>query len=327
MVYDYSRVARVQARKRKNPLRKLTILSVYFFITTLGLYIVTHAVASKRSDVNFLSPFAEPLQQVSESIQGISTFFSSGLGDVVTQSLEDSTGDYSVYIKNMKTGEQYVYREHEEYLAASLYKLWTMGAVYTKIEAGELKKTDRLSASIESLNNTFDIASEEAELSEGTISKTIDEALEQMITISHNYSALLLTSKIKVSSTREFLTEYGLQESVVGADLPITTAHDIGRYFELLYHKEIVSEIYSEEMLSRLKRQQLNDRIPKQLPDSISVAHKTGELFGYKHDAGIVYAPKGDYVIVLLSDSKSPSGAAERMAELSKNVYDYFERK
>ncbi len=78
-------------------------------------------------------------------------------------------------------------------------------------------------------------------------------------------------------------------------------------------------------MLEILKRQRINDRIPKYLPDDLEVAHKTGELDGFKHDAGIVYTPKGDYLFIALSKSTSPAQAAERIALLSKEVYAYFD--
>ena len=56
------------------------------------------------------------------------------------------------------------------------------------------------------------------------------------------------------------------------------------------------------------------------------MGHKTGELDGYKHDAGIVYAPKGDYVIVVMSNTKDPQTAVDVIAKISKAVYDHFEK-
>ena len=336
MVYDYSRVSRIQQRRNaKSTTRKFFLISLYFFLAvsvlyfTVGLFSGNRAIVSGSGQAGeIISPVVASIQEsVDNSIKGIATLFSSGLRDTVDASLEGTTGTYAVYIKNLKTGEQYAVNENETFLSASLYKLWTMGTVYTQIEEGKLAKDDVISASIEDLNRQFGIGTEEAELTEGTVRKTVDEATEQMITISHNYSAILLTSKIKLASVRDFLITYGLSNSKVGSNLPETTAADIGRYYELLYKKEMVNEIYSDEMIARLKRQQLNDRIPELLPEETVVAHKTGELYGFKHDAGIVFAPKGDYIIVMLSDSKNPASAVQRMAQLSKDVYDYFESK
>jgi beta-lactamase class A len=77
-------------------------------------------------------------------------------------------------------------------------------------------------------------------------------------------------------------------------------------------------------MIDLLKKQALNDRLPKYLDSDIEVAHKTGELFGAKHDAGIVYAKTGDYVIVVLSDTKDYDKAAENIARYSEEIYNYF---
>ena len=82
----------------------------------------------------------------------------------------------------------------------------------------------------------------------------------------------------------------------------------------------------SNTMIEILKQQTFDDRIPKYLPKGIEVAHKTGEIGGFKHDAGIVFA-KDPILIVILSESNSPKGAAERIAELSRNIYGYFEDK
>lgn len=326
MVYDYSRVSRIQNRRRRGGnTRRIVVLSGYFFIVTLILYGFVNIISGSRAK-DLVSPAVATVQKtVDSSLQEFSALFSIGLRNVVESSLADTDGTYAVYIKNLKTGEFYATNENETFLSASLYKLWTMGAVYSQIQKGTLQKDDVLSADIEKLNDQFDIASESAELTEGKIQKSVDDAVEQMITISHNYSALLLTSTIKLSTVRDFLNTYDLSDSKVGSDLPETTAADIGKYYELLYKKEIINDIYSDEMLARLKRQRLNDRIPALLPDNIAVAHKTGELYGFKHDAGIVYAPKGDYVIVMLSDTKNPATAVNKMAQLSKNVYEYFE--
>ena len=77
-------------------------------------------------------------------------------------------------------------------------------------------------------------------------------------------------------------------------------------------------------MIELLKKQQLNDRIPKYLPSGTFVAHKTGELGYYKHDAGIVFSEQDNYILVVLSKTDSPSSGAEEIAKLSKAVYDYF---
>lgn len=248
------------------------------------------------------------------------------LEDNIEDALSGTKGTYSVVIKNMKTNDTFSQNPERKYLSASLYKLWLLAVVYDQLESGTLKKDTVLSADIASLNEKFDIASESAEQTEGKIELSVEEATEKMITISDNYSALLLSSKIGVSKMAQFLKNHGLSQSSVGTSstLPQTTAKDIALFFELLYSNKLVSVNASEEMKGLLKKQRLNDRIPKYLPKSVQVAHKTGELNGVKHDAGIVFTEKGNYLLIVLSESNDPNAAAERIAVLSQKVYEAF---
>ncbi len=244
------------------------------------------------------------------------------LKTTVTNSLAGSKGTYGVYIKNLKTEENYVLNGDRVFEPGSLYKLWVMGAVFEKIKNGDLKEDEVLTQKIDILNQKFEIASSEAELTGGTIEMTVKNALEQMISISHNYAALLLTENVGVSKIEAFLKQNGFKSNV-GSVLE-TTASDIGLFLEKLYKGELVSKNASLQMIEILKKQKLNDGLPKNLPADVKIAHKTGDIGWFKHDGGIVFAPRGDYIIVIMSESNSPLGAQERITNISKAVYDYF---
>ena len=245
------------------------------------------------------------------------------LEKTVEEALDSSKGSYGVVIKNLKNEESYYLNEHKEFEAGSLYKLWIMAEAFRQIQEGQLTEDEILSKDIAYLNKVFNIPSDSAELTDGEITLSVKNALNQMITISHNYAALLLTEKLKLSSVAAFLKDKGLSESRVGTDgsVPISTPSDIALYFEKLYKGELVS---SQKMSDLLKAQQLNNKLPKYLPKEVAVAHKTGEIGYFTHDAGLVFTPKGDYIIVVLSESNFPSGSEERIAKISQSVYDYF---
>lgn len=300
-------------------MKKLFYYSLSFFIlifTVLYLSLQQHVINKYV--------LKEVAQTIPQTQPFITPFMQPTLDDIVKQSLAGTKGKYSVVIKHLKTGEEYLLNAHEKYDAASLYKLWVMAAAYKQMAEGKLQKDEVLSDSINNINDSFHIASDEAELTEGEISTTVDNAINQMITISHNYSALILTRRIGPAYITNYIRDIGLQESSFKAP-PQTTASDIAFFLEKLYKKELVNDSSSTEMIKTMKRQQLNDRIPKYLPKAVEVAHKTGEIDWVKHDAGIVFTPQGDYVIVVLSESDFPQAAADRIADLSKTVYNYFE--
>lgn len=251
------------------------------------------------------------------------------LSEVVEKSLEGTSGTYAVYIKNLKTNESYSYNDNKTFQSGSLYKLWTMATVFNQIESENLKEDEKLSQGIAVLNRKFSISPENAEQTSGTITLTVKEALNQMITISHNYAALLLTEKVKLSTVSKWLEEKKFTNSKVGTDgsAPETTALDMALFMERLYRGELANSDSTTKMIELLKAQQLNNKLPLYLPPGTVIAHKTGELGWFSHDAGIVYTNKGDYVIVVMSESSSPKGAEERIAQLSKNVFEYFAKK
>lgn len=250
----------------------------------------------------------------------------SALSSVVSAALSGTTGTYGVVIKHLSTGESYSLNPHQSFSTGSLYKLWVMAAIYQRLQSGSLPENTTLSKNVADLNAEFSIASDEAELTTGTVTMSLDDALYQTIALSGNYSAFLLTDYIKSSGINSFLQDYGFSESKVGTNTsqPVTTAADTAKFFESLYTGRLANSQYTQSMLNLLKKQQLNEKLPKNLPDGVVIAHKTGELDNYTHDAGIVFTPHGNYIIVVLTQSDAPSLAQGRIADISQAVYKYF---
>ncbi len=273
--------------------------------------IVTPLVRDARVSTLTAVPSANP-----ESNQDLARMIEDALGG--------STGEYAVVVKNLTTGEKYTRQSDKNFEPASLYKLWVMATVFEQIANGKLVPDQVLSASVSELNSIFKISSDEAELTEGSISLTVSEAVEKMITISHNYAALLLVQKVRFTTVREFLKTAGLIHSNVGNDNPVTTASDIGLFLEMLATGKLVSQTASGQMLTLLQKQELKHKLPKYLPNSVKIAHKTGELGRFTHDVGIVFLQDSKYIIVILSESDDPAGAEDRIARLSELVYKHF---
>lgn len=253
---------------------------------------------------------------------------SSNLEKMVSKSLENSMGTYAMAIKNLKSGEEYYQEADRIFPAGSLYKLGTMLATLEQIEKGEVGEDETISGDVSQINRILGVSDEEAEVKQDRIDFTITDALRQMITISHNYAAVLLTEKVGVNKAQEAINRLGLVNTKIDTtDKPTTTARDMLTFFEKVYKREKVSVYTSSKIISLLLQQELNDRIPKYLPKEAKVAHKTGEIDFTKHDAGIVFTARGDYIIVVLSETDNPSVASERIANLSKEVYEYFSKK
>lgn len=317
-------------RNKQSFKKKFIKFLALILIGFIFMYIVFNQFLKKESDdiLHIITPLASSIPPINQILDK-NLQKNNSLKDAVKYALTGSQGVYGITIKNLKTGETFYSNEHKVFESGSLYKIWIMATAYNRIQNKTLKEDEVLSEEIAVLNEKFNISTESAEMTDGTITLPVHNAIEQMITISHNYAALLLTKKIKLSNVAVFLEQNGLSESKVGIDgsSPTSTPSDIALFFEKLYKGELANKENTDRMLDLLKMQQLNDKLPKYLPQDTVAAHKTGEIGWFSHDAGIVYSPKGDYIIVVLSDSSSPPRAEDRIAEVSKAVYEYFERK
>lgn len=332
IIKDYSYYSSYDIRRnRRGIVGKKSLTALLIFVLIIFLMFVKSFIQTPKEYVlsaSVISPLANEQTETIPSPTLAAERESKSLEKIVASALLNTKGEYGVGIINLKTAEQYFLNEHAVFESASLYKLWVMGAVYKKIDDGLLLQDKILSEDIKTLNEKFKINEELAEKKEGNVTLSVREALKQMITKSDNYAALLLAANVRLSNVQVFLNDNGLTESKVGTSElpPTTTTYDITLFFSKLYNGEFSSPVNNEEMMNYLKGQVLNSKLPKYLPLNTVFAHKTGELGQYSHDGGIVFENFGDYIIVVLSKSSSPKDANERIAEISKGVYEYFNK-
>jgi beta-lactamase class A len=300
----------------------IILSTITLVIASPAIYLVARNIRQPdESPAEIIRPIPDPvIISPTSTPMPVAT---SRIREAVESALTGTKGTYGVAVVNLKTGEKYFRGEHRVFDAGSLYKLWIMATVFDQINKGLLTEDQILSQDIAVLNGKFNIADEAAEQTEGTITLSVKEALNKMITISDNYAALLLSEKVKLSVVRSYLADHGFTESVLG-EPPTTTPYETAVFFEKLYRGELADAVSTAKMLDLLKLQQINTKLPKYIPDSVIIAHKTGELGSFSHDAGIVYTDKNDYVIVVFSESDFPQAAEDRIARVSQAVYNYF---
>lgn len=246
----------------------------------------------------------------------------------ITEYLADKQGDYAVYVKDLTSdsGKNASINSDQPFEAASLYKLFLMGAVFEEVNAGKLTLDTEISAKMSHLDSVLgsrDFGYEDYDDSE-IIGYTVREALQRIAAFSDNYAAVMLAEKIGWAKMQLLAQEIGTTQTSIKS--PITTsAEDVGLILDKLYRGEIVSIEASEQILDMLAKSQMNNRIPALLPEGTKVAHKTGELAGVRNDAGVVFLESHPYIIVIMSKNlKGEDDGVENLAQISKIVYDYY---
>lgn len=313
--------------KRRNYHKLLWLLIIFALSLSAFSFLISRYTGGDTT--NLISPLIKATQiilPVEKLESEVTPPIKGGLANVVQKETANFKGNYSVAVKNLKNNEFYYSNEHTSMQTASLYKLWVMATVYDQIRFGALSEDQTLSENIATLNSKFNIDQESAELTSGSLTLTVKNALIKMITISDNYAALLLTEKVGLAKVNTFLKNNSFTESSVGltGGPPQATASDMALFFEKLYRGKLNESKYTDSMIELLKAQKKNNKLPKYFDHSVVIAHKTGELGTFSHDAGIVYLPNNDYIIVVMTDSPSPVSTEDLIGRLSKNIYDYY---
>jgi beta-lactamase class A len=242
------------------------------------------------------------------------------LGQRISQRLAGRSGKFGIAIKDLDTGRGVLIDPDGEYEAASLFKLPVMYELFKQRELGGVSFDESLV--LTERHVAYDLGTLDREAG-STIE--LDVALERMITISDNSSAVLLTDRVGAFNVNQDMRSLGLEHTRILADDLATSPADMLAFLEMLARGQGVSPAASAEMIHLLARQRVNDRIPRLLPADTIVAHKTGNLPGVVNDVGIVYGPDLSFIVVVLVDRTADEGEATRVAsDLALTAYEHF---
>lgn len=238
------------------------------------------------------APAAAPVRQ--ESLQSMLEAFNS-----------HHAGKYAIVVKDLKTGETGAVNASRSMTSASLYKLFVAAKVYQRVDAGQTSLS--------------------APAGRGT-GRTVGSCTEIMIDISDNECGRALATILGWGRQDAELQKDGYTGTKL-SDPQMTSAGDAARLLERLYNGSLLSPGMSGEYLKHLKDQRVRDRLPKGLPVGTEIAHKTGDLNGYVHDAGIIYGPKTDYLVVMMSGPHgAPESAKPAFGDLNAKLWARLQR-
>ena len=221
-------------------------------------------------------------------------------------------GTWDLYYESLATGAyaeaQSGHGADARSISASLIKLYVMGAVYDAVAQGRLSHD------------------------------AVYGDLYSMITVSDNDACNRLVRQLGGGDAAAGMTAVNAFAQSLGcADTQMNrlmlqdngtenyvSARDCAAILRLICNGACVSETASSEMLDLLRAQTVNDRLPANLPQGVTVAHKTGNLTNRScGDVGLIFTPGGDYILCVISNhAQNDAQATAAIAALSRTVYD-----
>lgn len=223
----------------------------------------------------------------------------SPLEGLLSDELKELDGSWSVYVRNLKTGETASVNDGPM-VAASLIKLFIAGAYY---------QTDKQAAD-----------------------STWCARTDVMISASSNEACNALIDRLGKSAINSFIRDFGCEHTQLNRKMlekssqeNYTSPRECGEVLEAIVDGKYVSSAASARLLENLKAQERTWKIPAGVPEGVPTANKTGELSDTENDACIVWSDGGTYILCVMSNEQTNVvKAREEIVVISRLVYEYF---
>lgn len=255
------------------------------------------------------------------------------LQKLILQAVDFKKMNCAFIITNLRNGESASYNQEERVPSASLIKLPVMAETVRQVKEGRLHLQDRVTVKAED-KVPFSILT----MLETENNYSLQDLLTLMIVQSDNTAANILIQRVGMAKINDFCIDLKMRNTLLERQMMDlnarragrenrTTASDMARFLERLYQGELIDKASSTYMIEIMKKQLENSMMRLYIPDETVIAHKSGELDGIAHEAGIVYHEKGDFLfVVLVWNAVTNNEARQTIGQISKIAYDYFSR-
>lgn len=279
------------------------------------------------------------------------------LKDQIIKRLNTITGTKALYIKDIETNEEITLNHEERFHAASIIKIFYLYEALKQVQENRLQlsqlfklpESEKVGGAgvLDILHNNIDL--------------TLEDILHLMIDVSDNTATNMMFDILGKDNINNSLKEINIKDTFVARKLmkvipgihSYTTAKDAGKMLEEFDDPKVLKKEYANKAIEILSKQQYNETIPKKLfkcgscgkliqnmntcdncktfigdidPEPVLFPHKTGEISGVVHDAGIMYAYNKRVIIVILTrDLENNFIGKEVLSEIGVDIYKYLE--
>ena len=262
----------------------------------------------------------------------------------LTPMIEAHPGEVGVCIRHLQTGEQFAWQADTVQPTASLIKLPLMVTAYRLADRGELDLSKLITLTEADKVPGSGILTDH--FTPG-LTLSVRDTIRLMIRYSDNTSTNLVVDQVGLPTTAATMESLGfphtrLNSKVYRGDTTIspeqsrlhglgsTTAREMVGLLEQIHKGTVASEVSCKAMAEHLLACDDKAMLVRELPRGTKVAHKSGAVSNSRCDAGIVFGPKGPFVIcVLTTENKDRSWNDDNNAQvligrIARTAFDHF---
>jgi len=286
----------------------------------------------KQSGFQFISPLLDVELPEGYGVRHEPIPFKHKLVKFVNQQIQSGkVRDMSVYYRDLSDGPWFGINEKVKYNPASMMKVPVMVAWLKRAEKDPTVLKRRFVFDEKSYSSPPQSIKSEHVLKAG-VSYTVEELLRYMMQSSDNKAMSLLYFALSseefshvVDSMDVTNEEYGKYDSV--------SVHGYSGFLRILYNASFLNEEMSEKALQLLSSQDFPYGLLAGVPKGTKVASKFGEYNDREnpdviqfHEFGIIYHPKGPYILGVLTRGDDWERQADIIKSVSAMVYDSVDK-
>ena len=251
-------------------------------------------------------------------------------------------GQVGVYVRHLPSGATAAISADSVFPTASMIKVPLLLTLYDRVERGELDL-----ASIQRRPETLQYQYVESTDVVGYMatgdSLPLSELAFLMLTVSDNVASLWIQALVGGGgAVNEWLAGHGFRDTRVNSRTPgreearsvygwgQTTPREIAAALVMIRQGRAVGPHASESMYRMLTNSYWKNEALSQIPPTVQVASKQGFVDRSRSEVVLVNAPRGDYVLAVITKDQADTTYAETnegyrlIRAVSRAVYEHF---
>ncbi len=266
------------------------------------------------------------------------------LARLMVNQLQEFGGIASVFIMDLETGQEISYQGDVAVSGMDMLKLPITLEAYTVLEPPlTVSQTSLISNTLIQPGNTaanqlLTVIAGKNDLFAGADIVTAD--MQRLGLVDTFMVAPYDEAPRTTLRTRETPANQNGELSANPDPLMQTTAEDMGTLLAMLYYcardgggalravyEEALTQAECQQIIETMQRNQIGSLIEEGVPPEVRLAHRHGWINDTHGDAGIVYSPNGDYVVVIFmfkQDWLEWEVSSPLIAQLSRATYNFF---
>jgi beta-lactamase class A len=249
-------------------------------------------------------------------------------------------GVMGLAIEDLSTGQKFLLHENEVFPQASTIKIAVLAELYHQAQqssegtSGKAKLTDLYTVEAKDVVQDSDIMQG---LTPGVTRITNRDLATMMVAVSDNSAANVLIDRVGMHNVNALMDSLGLKQTRLRRKMMdvkaasegrenISTPREMMTLLDQIYRGKVLNKEMTADFLKMLSTHK-RSFIARDLPDTVQVADKDGELEGVRNDCGIVFAQNRSYVICMMTTYlQRERDGEDAITRISAAAYHMFDR-